>query len=118
MKDLYWIGSVQKDLKKFPEDVRDEIAFSLHVVRGGKTPDSAKKFRISREHGVYEIVSNYDTNTYRVVYVIKIDERVYVLDAFQKKSKRGIQTPQQDVNRIKNRLARAKEISKKYKQNK
>ncbi|MHC5722402.1 MAG: type II toxin-antitoxin system RelE/ParE family toxin, partial [Nostoc sp.] len=53
--------------------------------------------------GVYEIVKRYDTDTYRAVYAVKIGEQIYVLHAFQKKSKQGIKTPQADVDLIKQR---------------
>jgi phage-related protein len=53
--------------------------------------------------GVYEIVKRYDTDTYRAVYAVKIGEKIYVLHAFQKKSKHGIKTPQADVDLIKQR---------------
>ena len=72
MKDLFWIGSSNKDIQVFPEEVKDEIGYALHEVQLGKTPESAKPFKISGEHGVYEIVSNFDTDTYRAVYAIKL----------------------------------------------
>jgi phage-related protein len=59
--------------------------------------------------GVYEIIKRYDTDTYRAVYAVKIGETVYVLHAFQKKSKRGIKTPQADVDLIKQRYKDALE---------
>ncbi len=62
--------------------------------------------------GVYEIVKRYDTDTYRAVYAVKIGEKVYVLHAFQKKSKRGIKTPQVDIDLIKQRYKDAQERDK------
>jgi phage-related protein len=53
--------------------------------------------------GVYEISKRYDTDTYRAVYAVKIGEKIYVLHAFQKKSKQGIKTPQADIDLIKQR---------------
>ena len=53
--------------------------------------------------GWHEIVKRYDTDTYRAVYAIKIGEKIYILHAFQKKSKQGIKTPQSDVDLIKQR---------------
>jgi phage-related protein len=63
---------------------------------------SAKPFK-GVASGVYEIVKRYDTDTYRAVYAVKIGERIYILHAFQKKSKQGIKTPQSDVDLIKQR---------------
>jgi len=59
--------------------------------------------------GVYEIIKRYNTDTYRAVYAVKIGEKVYVLHAFQKKSKRGIKTSQADVDLIKQRYKDALE---------
>jgi phage-related protein len=62
--------------------------------------------------GVYEIVKRYDTDTYRAVYAVEIGEKVYILQAFQKKSKQGIKTPQGDVDLIKQRYKDAQEREK------
>lgn len=63
--------------------------------------------------GVYEIVDDHDTNTYRAVYAVKLGRKIYVLHAFQKKSPRGIKTSQRHVNLIKRRLKQAQELAKK-----
>ena len=64
------------------------------------------------ESGVFEIVDDHDTNTYRAVYTVKIGRSLYVLHAFQKKSKRGNATPKQEIDQIRRRLKRAKELAK------
>ena len=64
------------------------------------------------ESGVFEIVDGYDTNAYRAVYTVRIGRSLYVLHAFQKKSKRGIATPKKEIDQIKRRLRRAKELAK------
>lgn len=56
-----------------------------------------------------EVVEDFDRATYRAVYTVKLAGVVYVLHAFQKKSKQGIATPKQDVELIETRLKRAKE---------
>lgn len=111
-RPLIWVGDSRKVLCSFPNDVKDEIGYALHLAQSGKTHPNAKHFRIAGESGVFEIVSDFDTNTYRAVYAVKIDDDIYVLDAFQKKSKKGIKTPKQDAERIKQRLATAKMYSK------
>jgi phage-related protein len=58
---------------------------------------------------VFELVENHDGKTYRAVYTVKFREVVYVLHAFQKKSKHGIATPKQEIDLIEQRLKRAKE---------
>ena len=59
-----------------------------------------------------EIVSDYDKDTYRTVYAIKLSDEIYVLHTFKKKSKKGIRTPKAEMELIKQRLRRAKEIAK------
>lgn len=66
--------------------------------------------------GVLEIVSDYQSDTYRAVYTVRLEERVYVLHAFQKKSKKGIATPKADVEMIKRRLRQAEELHKEWRQ--
>jgi len=59
--------------------------------------------------GVLEIIENFFGNTYRAVYTVRFEKVVYVLHCFQKKSKHGIKTPQQDIDLIKQRLKVAEE---------
>ncbi|PIQ44248.1 MAG: hypothetical protein COW05_00465 [Gammaproteobacteria bacterium CG12_big_fil_rev_8_21_14_0_65_46_12] len=110
MKKLVWIGDALKQLKQFPEEIKDSIGYALHQVQEGKVPRNAKPLKGLRP-AVMEIVSDYDTNTYRTVYTVKIAEVVYVLHCFQKKSKRGIKTPKQEVELIKQRLREAEILS-------
>ena len=109
-KPLFWIASCKKDLLAFPADVRDVIGYALDLAqRGGKHPD-AKPLKGYKGSGVLEIVDDYDGDTYRAVYTIRFDEAVYALDAFQKKSRKGIATPQVDLDRIKRRLKTAEDM--------
>lgn len=66
-------------------DLQKSIGDDLQVVQWGGTPGSAKHFK-GVGSGVYEIVESHNTNTYRAVYAVKLGKRVYVLQAFQKKS--------------------------------
>jgi phage-related protein len=75
---------------------------------GGEHP-SAKALKGFGGRGVLEIVDHFDGNTYRAVYTVKFAGVIYVLHAFQKKSKKGISTPQRDIDLIKARLKRAEE---------
>lgn len=102
------LGRLSKgDLKEMPKAVQQEIGFSLHRVQEGKMPQNTKPLK-EIGAGVMQIVSDYNKNTYRAVYVIKLGEEIYVLHAFQKKSKTGIKTPKQEIDLIKKRLAIAK----------
>ena len=85
------------------------FAYGLYLAeRGGKHPD-AKPLRGFGGSGVLEIVEDHDGNTFRAVYTVKLADAVYVLHAFQKKSKKGIATPKGDLDLIKDRLRQARE---------
>lgn len=108
-KPLFWIASCKKDLLAFPADVQDVMGYALDLAqRGAKHPD-AKPLKGYKGAGVLEIVDNYDGDTYRSIYTVRFDGAVYALDAFQKKSPKGIETAQVDLDRIKRRLKRAEE---------
>ena len=108
-KPLDWVGSAKRDFLAFPEPVKDEMGNALGVAQfGGKHP-SAKPWK-GPGPGVLEVVENYDGDTYRAVYTVRLAGCIYVLHAFQKKSKRGIATPQGDVELIRRRLADAERL--------
>ena len=108
-KPVVWVGSSHNDLKEFPAEAQDEIGYALYIAQIGDKHPKAKPLK--GFSGVMEIRSNYASNTYRTVYTTKIGDRIYVLHAFQKKSTRGIQTPQKEINLIKRRLQRAQELA-------
>ncbi len=110
IKPLHFIGTARRDLKEFPQTVRDNVGFDLYEVQRGKTPDTAKPLK--GFPGVMELVERYRKDTYRAVYVTKIGGVVYVLHCFKKKSKHGIKTPKEDINLIRQRLRLAQEQSK------
>jgi phage-related protein len=109
-KLLEWIGSSLKDMKAMPEDVRQAFGFALYVAQcGGKHPD-AKPLKGFTGAGVLEIVEDYSSDTYRAVYTVRFADAVYVLHVFQKKSKKGIATPNEEIEKIKARLKMAEEL--------
>jgi phage-related protein len=108
-KDLFWMGDSRKKLKGFPEDVREVMGYGLFLAeKGGKHPN-AKPLKGFGGAGVLEIVEDHDGNTFRAVYTVKLANAVYVLHAFQKKSKKGIATPKADLDLIKDRLKQARQ---------
>jgi len=110
LKRLLWVGSCREDLKSFPEDVRLVMGYALYLAQaGGKHPD-AKPLQGFGGAGVLAVVDDFDGDTYRAVYTVKLHGVVYALHAFQKKSKKGKKTPQQDLELVKRRLRRAEEI--------
>lgn len=103
IRPLHWIGSSWKDLKKFPKDVRAEFGFGLHLAQTGQHPPNAKPLK-GFGSGVLELLDDFDGDTYRSIYVARLEQAVYVLHVFKKKSKRGSATPQIDIELIKRRL--------------
>lgn len=109
LKPLFWIGSSLADLRRFPESVRRVFGFALYQAQAGGRHVAAKPMRGFGGGGVIEIVEEDDGNAYRAVYTLKYKGVVYVLHAFQKKSKHGIKTPQPDIDLIRRRLRQAQE---------
>lgn len=109
VKPVRWIASSRGDLREFPEPVRLRVGGALwEAQKGGKAP-WAKPLRGYGGAGVVEIVDDHDGDTYRAVYTVRFEGVVYVLHAFQKKSKSGIATPKKDWALIETRLRRAEE---------
>jgi len=115
-KPVVWLGNTLDELRKFPEEVRDEMGYALYLAQIGDKHPTAKPLKGFSGAGVLEIVDNYDGDTYRTVYTVKLAGVVYVLHAFQKKSKKGIATPKKDIDMIKKRLKLAVEIDRGNKQ--
>ena len=109
LKPVVWIGSARADLSAFPEEVKDAIGFALYVAQQGGKHRRAKPLRGFGGAGILEIVVAYGGDTYRGVYTVRLAGRVYVLHAFQKKSKMGIRTPKAEMDLIQSRLRRAEE---------
>ena len=108
-KPLVWIGSTLKDLRAFPEEVKDVMGFALSEAQsGGKHPD-AKPLKGFKGAGVLEVLDDFDGDTYRAVYTVKMHGVVYALHAFQKKSKTGKATDRTDLEMIERRLRLAHE---------
>lgn len=109
LKVVEWIASSLDDLKDFPEDVQQAIGYALYRAQCGEKHPDTKPLKGFKGTAVLEVVEDFDGDTYRAVYTVKFQGVVYVLHVFQKKSKRGIATPQQDMDLIEARLKRAKE---------
>jgi phage-related protein len=115
LKPVIWVGSSRKDLREFPEPVQDHMGYALYVAqRGGKHRD-AKALSGFGGTGIVEVVKDYRGDTFRAVYTLRYAGTVYVLHAFQKKSKTGRETPRRDVELIRQRLREAEQISREMK---
>ncbi len=107
-KPLHWVASAKRDLLGFPESVVDNIGFALGVVQLGGHPPSVKPWK-GLGAGVFEVVEDDRSGTYRAVYTVRFRRAVYVLHAFQKKSPSGVRTARPDIDLITERLKAAQE---------
>jgi len=106
IQPVVWVGDAREQVQSFPKAVRADIGAALYDVQLGEKPPKAKPFKgVAR--GVLEIVTRFETDTYRTVYAVKIGRRVYVLHAFQKKAPKGKKTPKLDVDMITRRYKEA-----------
>jgi phage-related protein len=108
-KPIRWVGSSKEDLSAFPDDVKRRIGLALFEAQIGRKARYAKPLRGYGGAGVLEVVDDFDGDTFRAVYTVRFAEAVYVLHAFQKKSRRGIATPRSEIELIRTRLRRAAE---------
>ena len=108
-KELRWIASARKDLAKLPDDVKRVMGFALWLAQQGEKHPDAKPLKGFGGGAVLEVVEDHDGDTYRAVYTVRFRDAVYLLHAFQKKSKRGSRTPKADIDLIRARLKLAED---------
>lgn len=111
LRRVRWVGDTRERVQEFPSQVRKDIGHAIYIVQTGQTPKNARPMR-GLGSGVFEIASDHARSTYRAVYAVKIGEFIYLLHAFQKKSKSGIATPGYEIDLIRRRLRRAEELAK------
>ncbi len=110
-KPLIWLGDSRKQVQSFPPSVRQDIGSALYDVQLGATPALAKSLK-GIGSGVFEIVTRFDTNTFRTMYAVQLGKHVYVLHAFQKKSPTGRKTSKKDIEMVERRFKEAKQLAK------
>ena len=110
VKPLRWTGPSKEELLEFPDPVKKQVGHALHLAQTGDKADNAKPLRGFGGAGVLEIVVNYAGDTFRAVYTVKLASTIYVLHCFQKKSKKGAETPKQTIELITKRLRTAVEF--------
>ena len=106
-KPVFWVASSKKDLRKFPKSVRQTFGQALFDAQTGSTHPDAKPLKGFGGAGVLEVVESDRGGTYRAVYTVQFAGVVYVLHAFQKKSKTGAKTPAAEIDKINTRLKQA-----------
>lgn len=109
MKPVEWVGSSYDDFTAFPDSIQQEMGYALYLAQVGRTDVSAKPLKGFGGAGVLELVENDRNGTYRSVYTVKFESAIYVLHAFQKKSRKGIETPREDIELVRRRLKLAEE---------
>ena len=118
MKHILWIPGTKGDLMDMPEDIRKDFGYGLYQAQRGEYPDIAKPLKGFGGASVLELVEDHESGTFRAVYTVKFEDAIVVLHVFQKKSKRGKETPQQDIDLIHERLKWAKVIHQDWKKKK
>ncbi len=103
MKKLTWLADSRSNVKSFPAGVQDDIGYALYAAQLGEMSAKAKPLH-GLGGGVMEIAANDESGTYRAVYTVSIGDSIYVIHAFQKKSKAGIATPKSEIEVVQQRL--------------
>ena len=111
LKPVIWVGSSLKDLREFPEPVQDLMGYALYVAQRGGNHRDTKVLSGFGGARVVEILKDHRGDTFRAVYTVRFGDAVYVLHAFQKKSKTGRETPRAAIELIKQRLQEAEQIA-------
>ena len=104
-KNIDWIGDAKRRLVNFPVAAKSVLTYAIYLAEiGGRHLDTKPLTRV----GADEAVCDHDGNTFRAVYTVEIDNWVYVLHCFQKKSKKGTKTPKPDIDLIRKWLKEAR----------
>jgi len=108
-RKISWIKAAQKNFDKFPKGARDDIVDALSTAAEGRKAAIAKPLK-GFGSGVLEIALKFRTDAYRTIYALQLDEDIWVIHAFQKKSSSGIKTPKAEIDIVRDRLKRLKEM--------
>ena len=108
-RPVSWIRAALKEFETFPEGVRTVCLTALTIAAEGGKADLAKPLH-GLGSGVFEIASAFKGDAFRVVYAVQLADEIWVVHAFQKKSTQGIKTPKREIDLIKDRLKRLKEM--------
>jgi phage-related protein len=107
-RKINWIKGALKDFLDFPHDAQDRASTALTFVAEGVTPDIAKPLT-GLGSGIWELAIKSRGDAFRIVYVLQLAEDIWVVHAFQKKSKTGIATPRRQIDLVRERIKRLKE---------
>ena|ERR1700722_4144800 len=110
-RPISWLKGARKDFENFPGAAQVEMSRALTILAEGRMPDIAKPLT-GFGSGVMELALKHRGDAFRVVYALQIDADIWVIHAFQKKSKTGIKTPKQEIELVYERLKRLREMLK------
>jgi phage-related protein len=108
-RPVSWIKGALKEFEGFPEDARSICLTAMTIAAEGGKADIAKPMH-GLGPGVFEIALPFRGDAFRVVYAVQLADEIWVVHAFQKKSTKGIKTPEREIDLIKDRLKRLKEM--------
>lgn len=108
-RPISWIKAAQKDFEDFPDEARLRVLHALTIAAEGGKADIAKPFK-GFGSGVFEVAFAYRGNAYRVIYAVQLGADIWVIHAFEKKSRTGIKTPREDIEVVRVRLRRLREV--------
>ena len=114
VKPCRFVGSSRKDISAMPNEVKSSIGAAIFQAQIGDEAPHVKALKGFGGRGVLEVIEDYDGDTYRAVYTVKFTTAVYVLHAFQKKSKSGIATPKHEMDLIAARLKDAEALHRHF----
>jgi phage-related protein len=110
-RPISWIKAARKDFERFPEAAQSICLAALTIAAEGGKSDIAKPMT-GLGSGVFEVALAHRGDAFRVVYAVQLGDDVWIVHAFQKRSTRGIKTPKQEIDLVKERLKRLKEALK------
>ncbi len=108
-RHVSWIRAARKEFETFPEAARSICLAALTMAAEGGKADIAKLMH-GLGPGVFEVALPFKGDAFRVVYAVGLSKEIWVVNAFQKKSTQGIKTPRREVNLMRDRLKRLKEM--------
>jgi phage-related protein len=95
-----------------PDEVQQPFGFALFQAQIGLLHPNAKPLKGFGSAGILEVVEDWRGNAYRAVYTVRFARAVYVLHCFQKKAKKGIETPKAEMDLIRERLKEADKLAR------
>jgi phage-related protein len=108
-RPISWVKAARKQFETFPEGAQSICLTALTIAAEGGKADIARPMK-GLGAGVFEIALAHRGDAFRVVYVVQLGDDLWVAHAFQKKSTQGIKTPRREIDLVKQRLKRLREM--------